>query len=247
MLKRVLPFLLSAWIVACGGLTPSGGPAGGGGSLDAPAMQAAPASAPTAAQPMSGEGGGASDGEMAYAYQAAPGFPAGNPGPDVTPEDKKFHFYIFPKIEEYEQKVFAGPVEASLKGVRVSGTLGCQSSEHTARPCQEGLVLRAVDLKKMNFVETKIEATPGGRYAFQAEFPGSAQPEGPENFEYWVFYLNYSPDYAPSSLDNLQACLAPSLGSPNFACLPRSQVPVWGIGAPFESVEPKRGPRELPF
>lgn len=246
MLKRALPFLLSVWLVACGGLAPSGGPAGSGGSLDSPAMPDAPASGPTAAQPVNGAGGEGS-GETAFAYQAAPGFPAGNPGPDVTPEDKKFHFYIFPRLEEYEQKVFAGPVEASLKGIRVSGTLQCQNSEHATKPCQEGLVLRAVDLKKMNFVETKIEAAAGGRYAFQAEFPGSSQPEGPENFEYWLFYLNYSPDYAPSALDGIQACPGPGLGSPNFACLPRTRTPVWGLGYPLENVETKRGPREFTF
>lgn len=209
-------------------------------------MPAAPASAPTAAQPVNGagnEGGG----ETAFAYQAAPGFPAGNPGPDVTPEDKKFHFYIFPKLEEYEQKVFAGPVEANLKGIRVSGTLQCQSSEHATKPCQEGLVLRTVDLKKMNFVETRIEAAPGGRYAFQAEFPGSAQPEGPENFEYWLFYLNYSPEYTPPALGNIQACSGEGTGSPIFTCLPNTRMPVWGLGYPLESVEPKRGLRERSF
>lgn len=246
-MKRILPFLFSALVVACGGLAPSGGPAGGGGSLDAPAMPAAPATAPTAAQPVNGAGGEGS-GETAFAYQAAPGFPAGNPGPDVTPEDKKFHFYIFPKIEEYEQKVFAGPVEASLKGIRVTGTLQCQASAHAARPCQEGLILRAIDLKRMKFVETPIDAQADGLFAFHAEFPGSAQPEGPANFEYWLFYLNYSPGYAPTGLQSLQDCPAPGTGAANFSCLPASPGPFsWGVGMPFESVEPKQGPREFHF
>lgn len=246
-MKRTLPFLLSAWLIACGGLAPSGGPAGSGGSLDAPALPAAPASAPTAAQPVSGEGGG-EGGEMAYAYQAAPGFPAGAPGPDVTPEDKKFHFYIFPKLEEFEQKVFAGPVEASMKGVRVSGTLQCQASAHATQPCQEGLILRAIDLKRMKFVEAPIDAQADGRFAFHAEFPGSALPEGPANFEYWSFYLNYSSGYTPSGLQSLQDCPAPGTGATNYPCLPASRgVFTWGYGMPFESVEPKHGPREFSF
>ncbi len=208
MLKRILPFLFSAVVTACSGLAPSGSGAPEGGAL-APPQEPPPA------------------------YAQAPGFPAGNPGPDVTPEDKKFHFFIFPKLEAYEQPVSIGSIKAKLSGVRVSGTVSCQVSEHATQPCQEGLALRIVDMTFNRFVEAKISVAPQGKLSFQAELPGSSLPQGPANFEYWVFYLNYDPSYVPAPQSILD-CPEPSDDKSQLVCLPSNQA-TWGVGYPLES------------
>lgn len=178
--------------------------------------------------------GGGAPGEAPISTQMTPGFPAGNPGPDVTPEDKKFQFFIYPKMEEYQQLKVLGQLNMVVKGVRFSGTLQCPVTEK-ASPCQEGLVLRVVDMSGAKFVETKIAAaSKAGHYSFQVDFPESSISAGANSYEYWVFYLNGDAAAAGGSVSVPTECPKSDVAQGGLACIAPGQEGSWGIGYPLE-------------